>query len=287
MKAFYSMLPIRGCRFGSTHRKDKYSAKVRSDIPGPGTYNVQSSASKALSVLVDNGAEDSGSNEGTRFVQVGQCRRLSGSEEQESGTMRLQCVLLYQSSWEVLQLAHEELASTKLWPRPVQKPFPCSFCSSIGRPTAKSEGPGPGTYKTANGISGHGSYFLSTVPSSRAARFGREPRVSRTRQRPKTPGPGSYRIPSDFGGVQSGRGQMRTAGACKRVYVLPTAGEGNGKKTRVKHRAARNRVRLNLSNLLCDYNLSLIHISEPTRLLSISYAVFCLKKKKKKKKKTK
>src|SRR5678816_1518592 len=27
------------------------------------------------------------------------------------------------------------------------------------------------------------------------------------------------------------------------------------------------------------YHLSLIHISEPTRLLSISYAVFCLKKK--------
>src|SRR5678815_1512125 len=29
------------------------------------------------------------------------------------------------------------------------------------------------------------------------------------------------------------------------------------------------------------FYLSLIHISEPTRLLSISYAVFCLKKKKK------
>ena len=29
-----------------------------------------------------------------------------------------------------------------------------------------------------------------------------------------------------------------------------------------------------------DKKLSLIHISEPTRLLSISYAVFCLKKKK-------
>ena len=29
-------------------------------------------------------------------------------------------------------------------------------------------------------------------------------------------------------------------------------------------------------------DLSLIHISEPTRLLSISYAVFCLKKKKQK-----
>ena len=31
---------------------------------------------------------------------------------------------------------------------------------------------------------------------------------------------------------------------------------------------------------LITLNLSLIHISEPTRLLSISYAVFCLKKKK-------
>ena len=32
---------------------------------------------------------------------------------------------------------------------------------------------------------------------------------------------------------------------------------------------------------LAGRTLSLIHISEPTRLLSISYAVFCLKKKKK------
>eukprot|EP00658_Telonema_sp_P-2_P078871 TRINITY_DN748_c0_g1_i1.p1 TRINITY_DN748_c0_g1~~TRINITY_DN748_c0_g1_i1.p1 ORF type:complete len:174 (-),score=52.33 TRINITY_DN748_c0_g1_i1:5-526(-) len=36
------------------------------------------------------------------------------------------------------------------------------------------------------------------------------------------------------------------------------------------------------SNGRTDMFLSLIHISEPTRLLSISYAVFCLKKKKKK-----
>src|SRR5678815_107701 len=34
---------------------------------------------------------------------------------------------------------------------------------------------------------------------------------------------------------------------------------------------------------LTGLELSLIHISEPTRLLSISYAVFCLKKKNKQK----
>ena len=36
-----------------------------------------------------------------------------------------------------------------------------------------------------------------------------------------------------------------------------------------------------------SYELSLIHISEPTRQAEISYAVFCLKKKKKKKGKEK
>eukprot|EP00658_Telonema_sp_P-2_P068802 TRINITY_DN57783_c0_g1_i1.p2 TRINITY_DN57783_c0_g1~~TRINITY_DN57783_c0_g1_i1.p2 ORF type:complete len:112 (+),score=35.31 TRINITY_DN57783_c0_g1_i1:212-547(+) len=38
-------------------------------------------------------------------------------------------------------------------------------------------------------------------------------------------------------------------------------------------------VETNMTSYL-KQNLSLIHISEPTRLLSISYAVFCLKKKK-------
>src|SRR5678815_5163043 len=40
----------------------------------------------------------------------------------------------------------------------------------------------------------------------------------------------------------------------------------------------------NIRGISVRYLLSLIHISEPTRLLSISYAVFCLKKKKKTKK---
>src|SRR5678815_4814381 len=42
------------------------------------------------------------------------------------------------------------------------------------------------------------------------------------------------------------------------------------------------RFRRDLFYRLNVVQISLIHISEPTRLLSISYAVFCLKKKKKK-----
>src|SRR5678815_5762140 len=37
--------------------------------------------------------------------------------------------------------------------------------------------------------------------------------------------------------------------------------------------------RVSTTELAKELDLSLIHISEPTRLLSISYAVFCLKKK--------
>ena len=39
-------------------------------------------------------------------------------------------------------------------------------------------------------------------------------------------------------------------------------------------------LKLKIPLLSSAMDLSLIHISEPTRLLSISYAVFCLKKKK-------
>src|SRR5450756_2844000 len=58
--------------------------------------------------------------------------------------------------------------------------------------------------------------------------------------------------------------------------------DGDGRRT---VREERNRLRLQDDGAVefnCVYHLSLIHISEPTRLGMISYAVFCLKKKKNK-----
>src|SRR5665648_1226805 len=67
--------------------------------------------------------------------------------------------------------------------------------------------------------------------------------------------------------------------------------------TNFKIRLNMYHIKISSDNLQCKrmkgadigfvYDLSLIHISEPTRLGMISYAVFCLKKKKKKKKKNK
>ena len=72
--------------------------------------------------------------------------------------------------------------------------------------------------------------------------------------------------------------------ASKRIPTLKLDGRLRLKKTGLVESSKR-------TPRYCDIdinghmNLSLIHISEPTRLLSISYAVFCLKKKTKKKKK--
>lgn len=58
--------------------------------------------------------------------------------------------------------------------------------------------PGPGAYHPKDGLSGDGSYFLSNISSSQCRTFGRSSR-SVSARRLQTPGPGSYRLPSDFG----------------------------------------------------------------------------------------
>ena len=63
-------------------------------------------------------------------------------------------------------------------------------------------------------------------------------------------------------------GIMQTRGLGSSVVTLQDTGQ--------MHRSLSVEVQANAAILY----LSLIHISEPTRLLSISYAVFCLKKKK-------
>src|SRR5678815_5680385 len=99
------------------------------------------------------------------------------------------------------------------------------------------------------------------------------------------------RVPSELSPASSGSNRigraLRQCGQCRCVACMPCcsqamclgaaglareavvgAGEDDG-------RAGEGR---RLQRLVVD-DLSLIHISEPTRLLSISYAVFCLKKK--------
>eukprot|EP00658_Telonema_sp_P-2_P085323 TRINITY_DN9705_c0_g1_i4.p1 TRINITY_DN9705_c0_g1~~TRINITY_DN9705_c0_g1_i4.p1 ORF type:complete len:163 (+),score=39.96 TRINITY_DN9705_c0_g1_i4:195-683(+) len=69
--------------------------------------------------------------------------------------------------------------------------------------------------------------------------------------------------------VHDGDQEPHQRGEAKEVLVIDTGGIVKGAHLQ------------NLGDKFITIPLSLIHISEPTRLLSISYAVFCLKKKKK------
>ena len=60
--------------------------------------------------------------------------------------------------------------------------------------------PGPGQYEVKPSLNSTGSYFLSKFRSSLVRKFGNEKRDSLTRGAVLyTPGPGTYRSPSEFG----------------------------------------------------------------------------------------
>eukprot|EP00658_Telonema_sp_P-2_P005180 TRINITY_DN11947_c0_g1_i1.p1 TRINITY_DN11947_c0_g1~~TRINITY_DN11947_c0_g1_i1.p1 ORF type:complete len:221 (-),score=34.51 TRINITY_DN11947_c0_g1_i1:51-713(-) len=74
------------------------------------------------------------------------------------------------------------------------------------------------------------------------------------------------------------RSQHTTDGFVVLLLSMYTRVSMSGRGTPSRSNPFRSRWELSTEGTI--YSLSLIHISEPTRLLSISYAVFCLKKKK-------
>jgi len=63
--------------------------------------------------------------------------------------------------------------------------------------------PAPGSYDLAPTISPKGSYYLSKFQSSMTRTFGHDKRSTTQTSMHGVPGPGSYRIPSDFGYYES------------------------------------------------------------------------------------
>ena len=69
--------------------------------------------------------------------------------------------------------------------------------------------PGPGTYKPKFELAPKGDYFVSTYKSSMCRTFSTSPRDSSPAQKAlDVPGPGSYRLPSEFGYYESKRASM-------------------------------------------------------------------------------
>lgn len=63
--------------------------------------------------------------------------------------------------------------------------------------------PGPGTYDPNVGLNKTGSYFLSKFMSSMCRTHYHSDRNTILTKNISTPGPGNYRLPSDFGYYES------------------------------------------------------------------------------------
>jgi len=63
--------------------------------------------------------------------------------------------------------------------------------------------PGPGNYSTGFGISKEGKYFNSKFHSSKCRSFSKSARATLELFGVKNPGPGQYRLPSEFGYYES------------------------------------------------------------------------------------
>jgi len=88
----------------------------------------------------------------------------------------------------------------------------------------KSAVPGPGTYQPAATISGDGSYFVSKFKASFCRTFGHSMRKNASEVNVSTtPGPGSYKLPSDFGHYESAKTQNKPSTAA--ATVKPSAEE--------------------------------------------------------------
>ena len=61
--------------------------------------------------------------------------------------------------------------------------------------------PGPGAYSPKNGTSSDGNYFISSIKSNGVRTFYHSNRLTAEVSKEKrcVPGPGQYRLPSDFG----------------------------------------------------------------------------------------
>ncbi|CDW81826.1 UNKNOWN [Stylonychia lemnae] len=80
--------------------------------------------------------------------------------------------------------------------------FKNSMATSIDPPTKKSV-PGPGQYEFNQGMNQQGSYFVSKFMSSMCRTHYHADRSTLLGQKLQTPGPGNYRLPSDFGYYES------------------------------------------------------------------------------------
>ena len=86
------------------------------------------------------------------------------------------------------------------------------------------QSPGPGGYTPKTGMSPKGEYFISNLKGSQCRTFYHFDRKTKLNpSNTETPGPGSYRLPSDFGHYES-KDKAKYLARVQSVQTLPKTG---------------------------------------------------------------
>merc|ERR1711879_212193 len=97
--------------------------------------------------------------------------------------------------------------------------------SSRFPPIRAGNEPGPGQYDTKLGLKPGGFYYISKYKSNLARSFGTSGNRAISTDRRDVPGPGSYRIPSDFGYYEPMKSTLRSTQSVKTIKKDPPAEE--------------------------------------------------------------
>jgi len=221
-QAFYDVPPLRATRttgFGYSTKYDFTKGGVNN--PPPNTYAIQSifevskkkrkgfSFGLSRDAMASTGSQTVGekTSPGPAAYDV---RELNKSKLAFSFRPRTTAEPLTSSKSVPGPGTYPVIEATNLKGKYYLSKFKGSGATSINPPRSKrfielkDDNPGPGTYVANASISTDGSYFVSKFKSSLCRTFGHSIRKNHSISTIVTsPGPGSYRLPSDFGYYES------------------------------------------------------------------------------------
>ncbi|KRX09777.1 hypothetical protein PPERSA_02649 [Pseudocohnilembus persalinus] len=143
--------------------------------PGPGQYPIGDTKSKIKFSFRNRVKAGDPFNVGTVSKNPGPGQYVTPSALSQSGTY-------FNSKFKSSGAMH--------WNPPRSKRFPKNQADDV---------PGPGQYPLKISINENGSYFISNFKSSKCRTFSHEMRKTLGGTFSQTPGPGNYRLPSEFG----------------------------------------------------------------------------------------
>lgn len=225
----YDLPSTRSSRYWSFGIGNRFPFKIKNDAPPPGSYEPQTMFAKnpkgkafsfGISRLSYEKVYNEKDKQPDKNIPGPGTYRIEGLWGKEGRFItlksKLSSNLLRHSKYIPGPGAYEPTVATSKWGNYFNSKFRSSKAAWFSparserfklypRSNSQSMIPGPGMYEPKNSICKDGNYFLSNYKSTMWRTFYHHNRdtIPVTKQKKTMPGPGTYRIPSEFGHYES------------------------------------------------------------------------------------